>query len=295
MIDLKDLHEIAASARNGFYQISVSESDKRNAVLKSLARLLTENKDSIFAANQADRDAAEAENLSSPLLHRLTFGEEKLSQVISGLYALVDLPDPISNTLAATEITEGLKLYRVSCPIGVIGVIFESRPDALIQISSLCIKSGNAVLLKGGREAIHTNQVLCGLVRSALEENGFSPDTAQLLETREDVAQMLKEDTLIDLIIPRGATALSGILWITAVSLYLAILTESVTYMWIATLILKWPAKSLPTAKHSMFLSVTPLKPFWFTGISRPAFFPKYTVPFGIKMLKSAATKKCGN
>ena len=207
MIDLKDLHEIAASARNGFYQISVSESDKRNAVLKSLARLLTENKDSIFAANQADRDAAEAENLSSPLLHRLTFGEEKLSQVISGLYALVDLPDPISNTLAATEITEGLKLYRVSCPIGVIGVIFESRPDALIQISSLCIKSGNAVLLKGGREAIHTNQVLCGLVRSALEENGFSPDTAQLLETREDVARMLKEDTLIDLIIPRGSNS----------------------------------------------------------------------------------------
>ena len=207
MIDLKDLHEIAANARNGFYQISVSESGKRNAVLKTLARLLTENKENIFAANQADRDAAVKENLSSPLLHRLTFGEEKLNQVVSGLYALMDLPDPINNTLSATEITEGLRLYRVSCPIGVIGVIFESRPDALIQISSLCIKSGNAVLLKGGREALHTNQVLCDLVRSALAENSFSPDTAQLLETREDVAQMLKEDTLIDLIIPRGSNS----------------------------------------------------------------------------------------
>lgn len=206
-MDLKDLHEIAANARNAFYQISVSASDKRNAVLKSLARLLEENKESIFAANQADRRAATDENLSSPLLHRLTFGEDKLNQVVSGLHALIDLPDPISRTLSATEITEGLKLYRVSCPIGVIGVIFESRPDALIQISSLCIKSGNAVLLKGGREALQTNQALCSMVRRALEENGFCPDTAQLLETREDVAQMLKEDTLIDLIIPRGSNS----------------------------------------------------------------------------------------
>ena len=207
VMDLKDLHEIAANARNAFYQISVSASDKRNAVLESLARLLEENKENIFAANEADRRAAADEKLSSPLLHRLTFGEDKLHQVVSGLHALIELPDPISRTLSATEITEGLKLYRVSCPIGVIGVIFESRPDALIQISSLCIKSGNAVLLKGGREALQTNQVLCSMVRRALEENGFSPDTAQLLETREDVAQMLKEDTLIDLIIPRGSNS----------------------------------------------------------------------------------------
>jgi glutamate-5-semialdehyde dehydrogenase len=100
-----------------------------------------------------------------------------------------------------------LNLYRVSCPIGVIGVIFESRPDALIQISSLCIKSGNAVLLKGGREALKTNQVLCSLVRKALADSSLPADAAQLLETREDVAQMLKEDTLIDLIIPRGSNS----------------------------------------------------------------------------------------
>ena len=103
------------------------------------------------------------------------------------------------------EITEGLSLYRVICPIGVIGVIFESRPDALIQIASLCIKSGNAVLLKGGREAIRTNQILCSCVQDALRKAGLSPDAAQLLETREDVASMLKEDRLIDLIIPRGS------------------------------------------------------------------------------------------
>jgi glutamate-5-semialdehyde dehydrogenase len=107
----------------------------------------------------------------------------------------------------ATEITQGLNLYKVTSPIGVIGVIFESRPDALIQISSLCIKSGNSVLLKGGREALGTNQILTELVRRALSESSLPADSAQLLETREDVAEMLKEDTLIDLIIPRGSNS----------------------------------------------------------------------------------------
>lgn len=204
---MKDLHEIAANARKAFYQISVSNADQRNKVLLSLARLLKENKEAVFIANREDLDAAAAEDLAAPLLHRLLFGEEKLEQVVRGLYALADLPDPLNKTLVSTEITEGLKLYRVSSPIGVIGVIFESRPDALIQISSLCIKSGNAVLLKGGREALHTNQALYSLVCQALEENGFSVHTANLLETREDVARMLKEDTLIDLIIPRGSNS----------------------------------------------------------------------------------------
>ena len=204
---MKDLHEIASRARNAFYGISVSDSVKRNTALYALARLLAEKKETIFSANREDIADAESGNLSLPLLHRLTFGEEKLQQVLRGLYALAEMPDPLNRTLSATEIAESLRLYRVSSPIGVIGVIFESRPDALIQISSLCIKSGNAVLLKGGREAIKTNQALCGIVREALGEVSLPADAAQLLESREDVAQMLKEDTLIDLIIPRGSNS----------------------------------------------------------------------------------------
>ena len=204
---MKDLHEIASRARNAFYDISVASVEKRNAALTALARLLESGKDNIFAANREDIEAAEAKQLSAPLLHRLLFGEEKLAQTVRGLYALADLPDPLNRTLFANEIAESLRLYRVSCPIGVVGVIFESRPDALIQISSLCIKSGNTVLLKGGREALRTNQVLCGLVRDALDEVSLPADAAQLLETREDVAGMLKEDTLIDLIIPRGSNS----------------------------------------------------------------------------------------
>ena len=202
---VNDIHEVSVRARDAFYRISASTAEERNSVLLTLSRLLEEKKGSVFEANDADLAAAKKENLPSPLLHRLTFGQDKLSQMTRGLKALADLPDPIERTLDSTEITDGLSLYRVSSPIGVIGVIFESRPDALIQISSLCIKSGNAVLLKGGREAIRTNQVLCSLVREALSSVSLPEDAAQLLETREDVSQMLKEDNLIDLIIPRGS------------------------------------------------------------------------------------------
>lgn len=202
---MKDLHAISKKAREAFYHLSVSSIETRNQVLFAIASLLEENQEAIFEANKQDLSVAEKEHLPAPLIHRLTFGCEKLLQVMNGLKALASLPDPVNNTLRATEITPGLKLYKVTCPIGVVGVIFESRPDALIQISSLCIKSGNAVLLKGGRESLRTNRVLCSLVRKALQSVSFPADGVQLLETREDVAEMLKEDTLIDLIIPRGS------------------------------------------------------------------------------------------
>lgn len=204
---MKDLHQMAIKSRSAFYSISDSSSEQRNQTLLTLARLLTKNQDTIFEANAQDLSEAESEHLAAPLLHRLMLNREKLEQVIRGLESLASLDDPLNRTLYATEITDCLKLYRVTSPIGVIGVIFESRPDALVQIASLCIKSGNAVLLKGGREAYRTNNVLCDIVRVALSDNGFPADTAQLLETREDVASMLKEDTLIDLIIPRGSNA----------------------------------------------------------------------------------------
>ena len=204
---MKDLHEIARRSRQSFYQLSVSGVESRNRSLLRLAELLELEKETIFEENRKDLAAAEKERLSPPLLHRLAFGEEKLRQVILGLKALASMEDPLHHTLVSTEITPGLNLYRVTVPIGVVGVIFESRPDALVQIASLCIKSGNAVLLKGGREALGTNQALAALVRRSLADSALPADAAQLLETREDVAEMLKEDALIDLIIPRGSNS----------------------------------------------------------------------------------------
>ena len=204
---MKDLHQMAFASREAALMLAASDIDLRNKALLAMANVLNARKDEIFSANEADVVYATADDLSVPLLKRLAFREEKLAAVTEGLEALAALPDPIGQTTYARELTEGLKLYRVACPIGVIGVIFESRPDALVQIASLALKSGNAVLLKGGREALRTNQVLCDCLREAAAEVGLPADFAQLLTTRDDVAAMLKEDDLIDLIIPRGSNA----------------------------------------------------------------------------------------
>ena len=169
---MNDLHEMAANSREAAWTLAASSLETRNAALLRMAETLENHQADIFAANAADIHQAEADGLAAPLLGRLKFREEKLRAVTDGLRALAALHDPIGATTMTHEITPGLKMYRVTCPIGVIGVIFESRPDALVQIASLALKSGNAVLLKGGRE---------------------------------DVAAMLKEDALIDLIIPRGS------------------------------------------------------------------------------------------
>ena len=202
---MNDLHEMSLKAREAFYDLSGAPVEKRNAALLKMAETLEKRREAIFAANREDLEEAEKDGLAQPLLHRLVFGPEKMAQVIAGLKALCALPDPIGATTLATRIAEGLDLYRVTCPIGVLGIIFESRPDALVQIASLAIKSGNTALLKGGREALRTNRELCEAVREALREAGLPADAAQLMETREDVAAMLKEDQLIDLIIPRGS------------------------------------------------------------------------------------------
>ncbi len=204
---MNDLHQMAHDARVAAWTLAASSLDQRNQALLAMAEELLARKDDIFAANAIDLAAAEKDQLAAPLLARLKFADEKLAAVTEGLRALAGLPDPIGQTTLSRELTEGLKLYRITCPIGVIGVIFESRPDALVQIASLALKSGNTVLLKGGREAINTNRVLCEALRAAAEKVGLPADFAQLLETREDVAAMLKEDELIDLIIPRGSNA----------------------------------------------------------------------------------------
>ena len=202
---MNDLHQMALLSRQAAWTLAAADISLRNDALLCMAKVLTDRKEEIFSANDADYSQAQADGLPAPLLKRLVFKEEKLAAVTDGLAALATLADPIGKTTYACELTEGLKLYRVACPIGVIGVIFESRPDALVQIASLALKSGNAVLLKGGHEALRTNQVLCDCLREAAESAGLPADFAQLLTTRDDVAAMLKEDGLIDLIIPRGS------------------------------------------------------------------------------------------
>ena len=200
-----EIHEMAKNARRAFFDLSFSSLEKRNRALQLMADKLESRRELIFKANEADLEEAENNRLAVPMLQRLKFDRAKMNQVQLGLRSLENLKDPIGETIFCHEISENLKLYRVTCPIGVIGIIFESRPDALVQIASLAVKSGNAALLKGGREALRTNQELIKVLQEALKDADLPEAACQLMETREDVSAMLKEDALIDLIIPRGS------------------------------------------------------------------------------------------
>jgi glutamate-5-semialdehyde dehydrogenase len=200
-----NISEIAAAAKSASIRLAAVNTDIKNNALAEIAKALQQRSVEIIAANEEDLSIAEKNNLAAPLLKRLKFDEGKIAQTIAGIESLIKLDDPVGMTLAATELDAGLELYKVSCPIGVIGVVFESRPDALVQISTLCLKSGNAVLLKGGSEAAKTNRILAETIAQASEKSGLPKGWIQLLETREDVAEMLALDESIDLVIPRGS------------------------------------------------------------------------------------------
>jgi len=199
--------EIAQAAKQASFALAASKSELRNSALRAVADALEASKDAIFAANAKDMEAAKQDGIAAPVLKRLKFDESKLSDVCEGLRALSEMEDPIGHEQLRTELADGLVLSRVACPIGVIGVIFEARPDALVQIAGLCLKSGNSVLLKGGREALHSNQILFDVMKAASEAAGIPEGWAGLLTTREEVGAMLAMDEYIDLIIPRGSNA----------------------------------------------------------------------------------------
>ena len=199
--------QIARTAREAARELSAASLTQRNEALNAMAAALDRSRALLVKENSADVEAAREAKLDPPLLSRLELNDKKIDQLIGGLKALVKLPDPLNRTLLARELTPGLNLYRMSCPIGVLGVVFESRPDALVQIASLALKSGNAVLLKGGREAARTNAALFDALDRAVRDTGIPTGWAGLLQTREDVTAMLALDEDIDLIIPRGSNA----------------------------------------------------------------------------------------
>ncbi|NMA51765.1 MAG: glutamate-5-semialdehyde dehydrogenase, partial [Peptococcaceae bacterium] len=199
--------DLARQVKETSIYMAALETEQKNRALAQIASSLLEHKEDIIKANQVDLSRGQQENLAEPVLKRLKFDEEKIADVVDGINSLIKLEEPVGRTLLATELDEGLELYKVSCPIGVIGVIFEARPDALVQISTLCLKSGNCVLLKGGSEAMETNRVLTRIISKATEEAGIPVNWLKQFETRDAVSEMLKLDDYIDLIIPRGSNA----------------------------------------------------------------------------------------
>jgi len=203
--DIMNVIERARAAKHASIRMGALETDTKNRALEIVSRTLSERAEEIFQANRQDLERAEKEGVAAPLVKRLKFDASKLAEVQDGISSTIALPDPVARVISSMELDEGLVLVRRSCSLGVIGMIFESRPDALVQIATLCLKSGNAVMLKGGREAQETNRVLTALIADAAEEAGLPAGWITLIESRAEVGQLLDLGAYIDLIIPRGS------------------------------------------------------------------------------------------
>ena len=181
--------------------------EKRNLALSNMITALEASKEEIFLANQMDMDAAKENRIPDAVMKRLKFDEGKLSGVLSGLKELIALPDPINQIQMDRELDSDLRLVRQSCPIGVIGVIFEARPDALIQIASLCVKSGNCAILKGGSETKHTNRKIFEVIYDACKKAGLPANCLFQAEQRDEITELLDCHKYVDLLIPRGSNS----------------------------------------------------------------------------------------
>lgn len=205
--------EIAKAAKLASLQVADLDTNVKNEALNKIADMFEQHKGQIFEANKMDLAQAEklVENgeITKSTFNRLKLDENKMRDMIQGVRDIANLDDPVGKVLFKRELDTGLILSKVSCPIGVLGIIFEARPDVISQISSLAIKSSNAVILKGGKESKNTNKKILEVINSALEQvENFPKNVVQQVFTREDVGEMLKCDEYVNLIIPRGGNKL---------------------------------------------------------------------------------------
>ena len=213
-----NLETMAQNAKLASYTLASLDTLTKNKALDAVANKIEENKLAILQENAKDLEEAkkllESGEINNSTYNRLKLDHNKMRDMVQGIRDVKRLEDPVNKKLWAMGLDTGLDLYRVSCPIGVIGVIFEARPDVIPQICALAIKSANAVLLKGGKEAYNTNVILTRLIKEALDELGaFPQDTINILFSRDEVAQMLTMDKYIDLIIRARAMLLKQYLY----------------------------------------------------------------------------------
>lgn len=200
--------EIASRARKAANALKIASNDSRTAALKAIHDHLRDHKDEVLQANRLDIEAAQTNELSPSLIKRLELTSSKYDTMLQGVLDVAALEDPMNKVSIVRQLDEGLELRRVSCPVGVLLVIFEARPEVIAQVGSLAIKSGNAAILKGGKESLHTFKLIQSLVSSALGRTPIPSDALQLISTREAVGELLQCDHLIDMVIPRGSNEL---------------------------------------------------------------------------------------
>jgi glutamate-5-semialdehyde dehydrogenase len=201
------LFQLGQQTRNAARHLATQSIDQRNRAIAAIAQALEQNAAKIVAANQADCEAAQADAIAPALYARLKLGETKLKGAIAGVRDVERLADPIGQVQIQRQLDQGLVLRRIACPVGVLGIIFEARPDAVMQIASLAIKSGNGAILKGGKEAVRSCQAIVDAIHQGLAQTEIDPQVIQLLTTRAETLELLKLDQWVDLIIPRGSNS----------------------------------------------------------------------------------------
>ncbi len=205
-----EIVEVAKKAKEASYKISTLSTEKKNKILKRIAEKLDEKREYIKEKNCIDIENAHKKNLSSAMIDRLTLSDKVIDSMIQGVMDIIKLPDPVGEIVRMWKRPNGLIVGKKRIPIGVICMIFESRPNVVIDAGSLCLKSGNAVVLRGGSEAFNSNKVLCEIIQEALKEENVPAEAVQVFPTtsREAVKEILTLDEYIDLIIPRGREGL---------------------------------------------------------------------------------------
>lgn len=201
---------MAKLAKNASYKLATLSSEEKNLALKAIATSLHENRSIIKAENLLDIRAANALGLAQPLIERLTLTDQRIDEMILGVKTIAELSDPVGKLITSKMLDNGMELRKVRVPIGVIGIVFESRPNVVADVAALCLKSGNAVILRGGKEAEHSNRAIMNAIDQALQKIAFTPFAVQMIPIldRAAVTHLCRLTGLVDVIIPRGGESL---------------------------------------------------------------------------------------
>ena len=210
MTGLEMIQQMGERAREAASALALAGAEEKSGALAAIAAALGQNTGEILAANRADLDAARADGMAPAMLDRLALDEKRVQSIAAGVEEIIALPDPVGRTDAGWTRPNGLSITRVRVPLGVVGIIYEARPNVTADAAALCLKSGNACILRGGKEAVKTNIAMAGVMRQALEKAGLPADAVQLVEdtSRETSRQMMGANGLIDVLIPRGGAGL---------------------------------------------------------------------------------------
>ena len=210
MTDNTYLQNIGQKAKNASKQLSVASSEAKNKALEAMAQALTENAETIISENKKDLTAGKENGLSDAMLDRLMLDNDRIVKIASAIREIIALDDPVGKTISGTKRPNGLMISKVTVPLGVIAVIFEARPNVTADAAALCLKSGNTVILRGGKEAINSNMAMARVMREAVEKAGLPADCIQLIEKtdRETAADLMKLNEYVDVLIPRGGKGL---------------------------------------------------------------------------------------